>query len=227
MRVSEVYTSIQGEGPRVGIPTTFVRFGGCNLKCPGWPCDSQHAIDPQYRAEWKRRTPAEVFHTVQREHSKVQNICLTGGEPFLQPTEELESLCRALAAANYHVECFSNGTLLYPWWAVANVAFVMDWKLPGSGEDHINPNRFANLKYLITSHGHSVKFVIKDEYDYQMAKRLWKAHLRDDAIQVFAGVVWGKLAEAELVEWMLTDELPWRLNVQVHQHIWPVDERRR
>jgi len=61
MRLSELYTSIQGEGPRVGQPVQFMRFAGCNLRCPSWPCDTQHAIDAaRYRHEWETVTPEEL-----------------------------------------------------------------------------------------------------------------------------------------------------------------------
>ena len=33
-RINKIFFSIQGEGKRVGTPQVFVRFSGCNMKCP-------------------------------------------------------------------------------------------------------------------------------------------------------------------------------------------------
>ena len=232
LRVSEIYLSIQGEGPRVGEPTVFIRFGGCNLRCPLWPCDSQFAIDPKYRHEWLQMTPQEVVDRVRhitQGRDKI-NICLTGGEPFLQPNDTLEELVGNLYELPWNmgpnkvtIECFSNGTLRYPSWALDQIAFVMDWKLGGSGEAGTGYSvRLANLEGLNPKD--SIKFTIAGEEDYLQAR-----HIADNMpltpMQIFAGVVWGKLTNEQLVEWMLRDHLDWRLNVQVHNHVWQRDKR--
>ena len=64
LRLVENYVSTQGEGPRTGLPTHFVRFGGCNMECLGWPCDTPHAVKPElYMAEGGsyKRTPRELL----------------------------------------------------------------------------------------------------------------------------------------------------------------------
>ena len=51
IRVSEIFgPTIQGEGVLIGLPTVFVRTGGCDYRC-SW-CDSLHAVDPKYRHDW-------------------------------------------------------------------------------------------------------------------------------------------------------------------------------
>src|ERR1035437_10659165 len=162
MRISEIYLSIQGEGPRVGEPTIFVRFAGCNLKCAAWPCDSQFAIDPQYREEWQQKTPSEIHDMilVACANTSLVNICLTGGEPFLQQKEELKELVDKLQDTEGigTIECFSNGTLEYPVWALEQISFVMDWKLPGSGEQSDVPNRLLNFSQFTEKD--TIKFTI-------------------------------------------------------------------
>lgn len=233
MRVSEVYASVQGEGPRTGETTVFVRFGGCNLRCPGWPCDTQHAIDPQFRHEWKQFTPAQLLI----ETSKVARlagarlITLTGGEPFLQKNEELHEFVDGLHMMGFGVECFSNGTLKYPPWAHDMVHFIMDWKLPGSGEDSGNGNRYANLKALEDSLlTHAVKFVCKDERDFYTAVGLYRMFPEStrSALQWYYGRVWdGEIENKRLAELVMKSHLPWRMNVQLHNYIWPANERGR
>lgn len=228
MRVDEIYLSVQGEGPRVGIPTIFCRFGGCNLRCPGWPCDTQHAIQPEFRDQWMQMTPEQINKKIcdligGREQV---NICFTGGEPFLQVHDKLEEL-HDLLQKNFQVgtiECFSNGTLLYPDWALDNVAFIMDWKLPGSGEDPYNDVRLVNLKKMDSLH--AVKFVISDMDDFELAKDLFYQHLQyKSAVEVYYGVAWNKMTNATLCKAVLNAELPWRLNMQIHNIVW--DRRKR
>lgn len=228
MRISEIYVSVQGEGPRVGIPTVFVRTGGCNLRCPGWACDTQHAIDPKYRHEWEQMGPPSLLNNITEAavSAGATNICLTGGEPFLQPTREIDRLAFDLKDTGYHVECFSNGTLEYSAPSVRDIDFIMDWKLPGSGEDPNNLKRHKNLELLAESNRHAVKFVIKDWADFVSAKHLWQDFLQTrPQIEVFYGVAWGHLENAELINWVLEHQLPWRLNVQVHNYIWDRSQR--
>lgn len=234
MRVSEVYASVQGEGPRTGQTTVFVRFGGCNLRCPGWPCDTQHAIDPVFRKEWLVHTP-EALATRTRQVAEMSGahlITLTGGEPFLQNHDELEEFVNLMHSFDYEVEAFTNGTLAYPDWAVEEVTMIVDWKLPGSGEFHTGEQvRFENLDKLNKSSlaYHSVKFVCKDRYDYETAKAIYRTNdVWHDSLFWYYGRVWdGDITNAELVEWVMRDQLPWKLNVQLHNYIWDPQERGR
>lgn len=235
LRVSEVYASVQGEGPRTGQTTVFVRFGGCNLRCSGWPCDTQHAINPAFRKEWEKISAADLFERV---HSTAQLagariVTLTGGEPFLQRGEDLEALCRDLVRAGYTIEAFTNGTLEYPDWAVELVSMIVDWKLKGSGELYNGwDRRQINLKALDESSiYHAVKFVCKDIQDLVMAHAIWNNLPYKEWQQSliwYYGRVWdGEITDAELVEYVMVNKLPWRLNVQLHNYIWDPQERGR
>jgi 7-carboxy-7-deazaguanine synthase len=234
MRVSEIYASAQGEGPNVGKTTVFVRFGGCNLRCPGWPCDTQHAIDPAYRNEWEILTPEETYTRIRRtaEVAGANTITLTGGEPFLQPDTDMLQLVRWLSD-HYDIDCFSNGTIAYPNWAPNEITFIMDWKLPGSGETKFGPEnatRLLNLNRLKEARRQQcVKFVIKDYDDYIEAKILYNKYLSKlPNISVYYGRVWeSDITNADLVGWVMRDKLPWLLNVQMHNYIWPANERGR
>lgn len=229
LRLSEVYLSVQGEGPNVGVPTVFVRFAGCNLRCPGWPCDTPYAIDPaNYRQEWTTHSVSDVVHLIKQAAHPVTryNVCLTGGEPFLQNKTSLHELVDVLWSDDEVeiIECFSNGTFVYPEWANRRVSFVMDWKLPGSEEDPLNENRIINVKNPDFSY--AVKFVCKDEYDFQVAKELYERYLADKPdIEVYYGVVWDAMKNSDLVDLVLRNGLPWRLNVQMHNYIFNRDDR--
>lgn len=227
LRVVETYVSYQGEGPNTSRPTVFVRFAGCNFKCPGWPCDTQHAIQPaQFTKLQKYYTPMALAEHVLNFDTDL--VCLTGGEVFLQNKEDLKNFITALKTTNdqLEVECFTNGGLDWgdeiPYMVDT---FILDWKLPGSGEEYNPTITFGtNMDYL-ESHD-AVKFTIKDRRDYEEAKRRYNEHLkgRQEEPMVYAGVVWGALETEELCKWMLEDGLDWRLNVQVHKFVWHPDK---
>jgi 7-carboxy-7-deazaguanine synthase len=211
--------------------TLFLRFGGCNLRCPGWPCDTQYAILPKYRDEWRRTSPSELAGEVIRsaQERNVTNVCLTGGEPFIQNHGSLRLIVEELLAHDISVEAFSNGQVAYPDWAFELVNFVMDWKLQGSG----NPASRTTTWDLFTENiqklkpTDAIKFVIKDDADFAEALNFWDDWEDRTLADWWAGVVWdnGKLTEARLSEMILEEGLPWHLNVQTHKYLWAPEER--
>lgn len=225
LRVVEVYVSYQGEGPNTSRPTVFVRFAGCNLKCPGWPCDTQHAIDPKIfskiQVPWEPKVLAQYIVT-----QNVDNVCLTGGEVWLQNNEALRMLVEELKVQTKHainIECFTNGSLAWDddaSYLIDN--FILDWKLPGSGEVGIykdNKDFVENMDQL--NQGDAIKFTIKDRDDYVEAKiRYGEMEHTEASPKVYAGVVWDALDTETLCQWMIEDRLPWYLNVQVHKFVW-------
>ena len=96
-KVVEIFDSIQGEGPRIGVPSTFVRFSGCNLKC-AW-CDTNFQGGQSIRIE-------DILAGI----TDGRDVVLTGGEPALQG---LEPLLQQLRIHKPHslVSIETNGTL--------------------------------------------------------------------------------------------------------------------
>lgn len=224
LRLSELYTSVQGEGANVGLPTQFVRFAGCNLRCPGWPCDTPHAIEPSiWRHESEKLSGTDL---IERIPSYPRNLCLTGGEPLTQPNIELQEFCELAWSKGHTIEMFTNGTQLLPHWAHGRMRFMMDWKLPGSGEYEKMPEdvRMANVRRLHMSDG--VKFVAKDVEDLHIAHSDWhKLKAVGTVAQFWATPVWDALDPQSVVEYILDHELPWKLSVQVHKYVWDADKR--
>lgn len=253
LKVNEIYSSIQGEGPNVGVATTFVRFGGCNLRCPGWGtyirnqvhgtieevglpidkfvgtenifegCDTIHAVYPEFRSEWTKMTPTEIIDECQ----DTAMVTLTGGEPLIQPEDELELLWQLLYNKGHTVEVFTNGTQLLPEWLLnKNKSYIiMDFKLDGSGEY----GKFNNLNLGLLRIQDTIKFVCKDQDDIDQAVKYMAVFQNHTDAQFSMGVVWNQfeLTEAQLAELLSTDLSEVSLNIQLHKHIWDPQERRR
>lgn len=100
MKVNEIFYSLQGEGYHSGTPAVFVRFSGCNLRCPF--CDTQHE-------EGIEMSETEIVEAVKAYPASL--VVVTGGEPAMQLTE---GLVDALHAAGKYVSVETNGTLPLP-----------------------------------------------------------------------------------------------------------------
>jgi 7-carboxy-7-deazaguanine synthase len=230
LRVNEVYTSVQGEGPKTGVLTQFVRFAGCNMRCPGWPCDTQHAIIPALymndgvTRKWATGNLAGVV-VANAEETGARNICLTGGEPFMQNHDELRDFIQDLAKASLSVEVFTNGSFKFPRWAFSLSHIMMDWKLAGSGEATTAVGiRLQNSVDLRPYDG--IKFVVTSGEDLEEARQLTYGFMRRGLqAQFWVGAAWDKISDTEIVDYIQATKMPWRLNVQLHKHIWPADKR--
>ena len=100
--INEIFVSLQGEGHWTGTPMVFLRFAGCNLRCPF--CDTAHTSPS---------TPMTLDELVKAilETGSVRKICITGGEPGLQVDE---ALVEALHAAGFTIHIETNGTRPLP-----------------------------------------------------------------------------------------------------------------
>jgi len=108
MRISEVFVSVQGEGPSVGRPAVFLRLAGCNLSC-SW-CDTKYAW---FRGEELGvDVVAERVLDLLRRFRGVNLLVVTGGEPLLQSEELVELLSRLRRELPHlEVEVETNGTV--------------------------------------------------------------------------------------------------------------------
>lgn len=223
LRLVERYISYQGEGPNTGLLTMFVRFAGCNFKCPGWPCDTQHAIDPKIFTKTQQHIEPDTLIDRILGDSSVNNICFTGGEPFLQNHEDLLQVWAALKNRGRTIEVFTNGSLEWPDVDLVDT-IILDWKLPGSGEFPSDEHLLDNIRSLGESD--AIKFTIKDRDDFDRALFNYTTvilPLEASRPVVWCGPVWGSLTPEKLSMWMKNAEVPWRLNVQVHKYVFGAD----
>jgi len=105
-KVNEIFYTLQGEGAHSGIPAVFVRFSGCNLRCP-W-CDTEFTDFTPMTAE---QIVAEALDLYDIPNERRKMIVLTGGEPSLQVDKPLID---ALHAAGFYICIETNGTRPLP-----------------------------------------------------------------------------------------------------------------
>jgi 7-carboxy-7-deazaguanine synthase len=219
MQITEIYKSIQGESTHAGLPCVFVRLTGCNLRC-SW-CDSEYTFTGGHRM-----TPEEVLEQV--EHLSPGGLVeITGGEPMLQE-KEVVPLMQRLLDDGFTVLLETSGER--PLQAVPKgVAKIVDVKCPLSGE----PDTFDMENLEALNSGDEVKFVLSDRSDYEFARDFATRHdlaRRVNAVlfsPAFAKDARGGqdtshclLDPRELAEWMLADNVPARLGLQLHKFIW-------
>jgi 7-carboxy-7-deazaguanine synthase len=220
MQITEIYKSLQGESTYAGLPCVFVRLTGCNLRC-SW-CDTEYSF---YGG--KKMTPEEVLDEVESLSPHGGLVEITGGEPMLQE-RELVPLMQRMLDSGYKVLLETSGER--PLERVpANVIKIVDVKCPDSGEG--DTFRVENLEIL---HPHDeIKFVISGRGDYEFARDFTRRQdLAHRVNAVLFSPAFSKEASGardasnclldpqELAEWMLEDNVPARLGLQIHKLIW-------
>ena len=207
LRIREIYRSIQGESSFAGWPCTFVRTAGCDIRCVY--CDEEHAF-----TVGTRMTIEQILARVAELRTPL--VELTGGEPLLQPAAP--ALVRELCDAGHQVLVETGGHRdISPLDPRAHA--IVDVKTPGSGMcEH---NDLENLERLRP--GDELKFVLCDRADYEWARALLRERNLADAVPVHFSPVHGSIAPRDLVKWILDDDLPVRLNLQLHKYVWGPD----
>lgn len=167
--VTEIFSSIQGEGPRMGERHIFIRFGACHMACAY--CDEA--------SKKSRLMPmADILARVDNLEGKYgphSCVSLTGGEPLLY-ADVLKSLCGQLRKRKFQVLLESSGIL---WRQLSKVIrdcdiISMDLKLPSVTrqkdfcEEHRRFLRIARRKDVY------IKVVISARADV----REWERHIR-------------------------------------------------
>lgn len=205
LRITEIFHSLQGEARTVGLPTAFVRLTGCPLRCQY--CDTAYAF-----TGGKLMSLEEIVARVGAR--SVKYVTVTGGEPLAQ--SECKSLLTLLCDQGYSVSLETSGAMAIDG-IDERVSVVLDLKTPGSGECH--RNLYDNIAKLKA--GDQVKFVICGREDYEWARfKLSEYALGDKVDEVLFSASFEELESAQLADWILEDELPVRLQVQLHKLLW-------
>ena len=136
MRIAEIFYSLQGEGPAMGRPATFIRLAGCNLTCQG--CDT-------HLKSWEEHSPQWVLDRIGS-----KRVVISGGEPT-QQMSELSELIALLQKDRIEIHIETNGTAIIPDEILKMLSLVV--VSPKRGSDN-------NLNYWTAKENVHLKFVI-------------------------------------------------------------------
>ena len=161
IKVSEIFTSFQGEGPYIGTPATFLRLYGCNLNCQ-W-CDTDISTYEMLSVD----DVAEILMT-QMEFNNINLLVITGGEPTLQ-MEEIKRLIKELPEG-IKIQLETNGSIFE---YLPEVEYVIS---PKEDKEKVFENyyKYDNVffKFVITCEEDIDEVIsIKNKYGYD--KTIW------------------------------------------------------
>tara|TARA_B100001758_G_scaffold119579_1_gene102731 strand:+ start:80 stop:721 length:642 start_codon:yes stop_codon:yes gene_type:complete len=202
--VNEIFYSIQGESLSSGLPTIFIRLTGCPLRCQY--CDTSYAF-----TEGKKKSFEKIIEEIKK--YKCMNVTITGGEPLSQ--KNTKDFINLLISDSYNVSVETSNAV-----SIKNIndaaIIVLDIKTPDSNES--DKNLIENYKFLKKCD--QIKFVICSKSDYQWAKDYINKYELNEICNIIMSPSFGEMDIQMLAEFMLKDNLPVRLQTQLHKLIW-------
>ncbi|EQC65887.1 Queuosine Biosynthesis QueE Radical SAM [Veillonella parvula HSIVP1] len=241
----EIFASIDGEGSRQGLLTTFLRLHDCNIRCSYCDTTYSYGIDSIFT----EMTVAEVADVI--ESLGNHRITITGGEPLLQEAAVVElidelnrrkaetmqdntsgqagSTCiididkfdkrEMLNNSLYDFNIETNGTII-PSFHRDNVWFTYDYKTPSSlAEESMNIDIFK-----VATERDLIKFVVGSPEDLDCMRRIIDQY--PTAAQIYVSPVWGQIEAVLIIDYMKAYNLQnVRFQLQIHKFVWDPDTK--
>ncbi len=204
LKIFEIFYSLQGESSRVGLPTIFIRLSGCPMRCHY--CDTAYAFQGG-----SMMTIDEIMEAIKKYHTHY--VTVTGGEPLAQ--KEVLNLLKVLADQNFKVSLETGGGLSITE-VDPRIKIILDIKTPESGEE--KKNYWENLNFIHLKD--EIKFVLCSREDYDWAKKIINQYKLPEKCDVLFSPVYQKLNNTDLGNWILEDQLPVRMQIQLHKLLW-------
>lgn len=213
MRVIEIFDSIDGEGIFTGCLATFIRLGGCNMRCSY--CDTGYALNAKDGVEMSIDDIVCRAKLIGNTH-----ITLTGGEPLIN--QDSLRLVSALCDAGFIVNIETNGSVDVTLFQNDKTVITMDYKTISSGE-----NKKMSIDRINTLRKCDVLKIVCEESDFgDITAMLLK--IKTEAT-VFISPVFGKIEPKSLVSFAKRLRncglKNIRVQVQLHKIIWNPEER--
>ena len=209
LKINEIYYSVQGESTHAGRPCIFIRLTYCNLRCTY--CDTEYAF---YDGE-DMEIP-EIMNEIQQWDCNWVEV--TGGEPLFQ--EECIDLLNDLVNSSYEIMLETGGSLSISD-VPKEVIKIVDFKCPSSGMEKKN---LWSIVDDLQPHD-EVKFVIGNREDFDWAKNRIKEYSLDKICTLLFSPTFGEIDPQQIVEWILSQNLPVRIQMQMHKMIWSPEEK--
>ena len=245
MNVIEIFASIDGEGSRQGLLTTFLRLHDCNIRCSYCDTTYSYGIDSVFT----EMTVAEVADVI--ESLGNHRITITGGEPLLQQaavvelidelnrrksakledksctdikstteinvSEDAQDVLNSESPYDFNIE--TNGTII-PSFHRDNVWFTYDYKTPSSlAEESMNIDIFK-----VATERDLIKFVVGSPEDLDCMRRIISKY--STVAQIYVSPVWGQIEAASIIDYMKTyNLLNVRFQLQIHKFVWDPDAK--
>lgn len=209
MKVVEIFKSIDGEGKRAGLPTTFIRLYGCNLNCSY--CDTRYGCENN---NYNVMTFDEILEEVKKLGCK--SITITGGEPLIQ--HGIDNLIYRLLGNDCWVNIETNGTI-QPHIYHPQLFYTVDYKCPSSG---MEDKMCVSLETLKDKD--CLKFVVGSIEDMNRALEILDCN--DIEAQVYFSPVFGNIEPYEIVDFILKHKMnDVKVQLQMHKIIWEPDRK--
>ena len=209
LKINEIYYSLQGESTHSGCPCIFIRLTYCNLRCSY--CDTEYAF-----YDGKDMEITDIMSEIKRWDCNLVEV--TGGEPLFQ--DECIDLLNELVNSNYEVMLETGGSLSISD-VPKKVVKIVDFKCPSSGM--VKKNLWSIVDDL-QAHD-EVKFVIGNREDFDWAKDRITAYSLDKTCTLLFSPTFGEIDPQQIVEWILAENLPVRMQLQMHKMIWSPEEK--
>lgn len=215
MKVIEIFESIEGEGKRAGIPCTFVRLAGCNLRCSY--CDTTYSYSDEGAITM---TPKQIVDKCF--DFGPSKVTVTGGEPLIH--ENINELLNLLVDEGFEVNVETNGSVELPnvdtRHPCSDLFYTIDYKCPSSemceAMDLDNLNKLTEQDVL--------KFVVGDDLDLVRASAVVKQY--KPKAQIYFSPVFGQIAMSSIVDFMKEQSLyNCKIQAQLHKIIWDPQKR--
>lgn len=215
MKIAEIFDSIDGEGKFTGALATFIRLGGCNMRCSY--CDTGYALKA---TDGEEMTVEQIIDEVKRIGNK--HVTLTGGEPLMNKYTPV--LVDKLCKSGYFVNIETNGSFDVSAYQNENTIITMDYKTVSSGERHK-----MSIDRINTLRKQDILKIVCEESDLLDVADLL-SQVETDA-EVYISPVFGKEDPKHLVSFLKklrdikvrTEGI--RVQVQLHKIIWNPEER--
>ncbi|MDU7910886.1 MAG: 4Fe-4S cluster-binding domain-containing protein [Veillonella parvula] len=235
MNVIEIFASIDGEGSRQGLLTTFLRLHDCNIRCSYCDTTYSYGIDSVFT----EMTVAEVANVI--ESLGNHRITITGGEPLLQEAavvELIDELNRRKAETMQDntsgqagstciidIDKFDKREMLNDSLYDFNIEtngtwFTYDYKTPSSlAEESMNIDIFK-----VATERDLIKFVVGSPEDLDRMRHIIGKY--STKAQIYVSPVWGKIEAASIIEYMKAYNLQnVRFQLQIHKFVWDPDAK--